>query len=78
VKLLLRRDVTLALVRRASGKAEEAPVILERALARASQTGLTGVGFEIRLAMAQAGEDAGALAAEARSAGFLLIARKAR
>ena len=68
IRLLLRRDVTLATLGRDDG-------ILERALAGARRAGLVGMGFEVRLAMAPPDEG---LAGDARGAGFLLVARKAR
>ena len=78
VRLLLRRDLALADIQYALGRREESGVILDKALAEANRTGLGGLAFEIRLAMVKAGRSPAApLAAEARKAGFLLIARKA-
>jgi tetratricopeptide (TPR) repeat protein len=77
-RLLLRRDVILAHVRHAQGRAGEAAAILDRALADARRLGMAGVAFEVRLAMVQTGTPGATLSAEARSAGFLLIARKSR
>ena len=79
VRLQLRRDVTLALVRQALGRDEEVEPILDRALAEARRVGLTGVALEVRLAMLSADiATAGSLSTDARNAGFLLIARRSR
>jgi len=79
LRLLLRRDITLARLRYALGRQEEAASMLDRALAEARRVGLSGVAFEARLAMVQTGRaPADQLAADARTAGYLLIARKAR
>jgi tetratricopeptide (TPR) repeat protein/tRNA A-37 threonylcarbamoyl transferase component Bud32 len=77
-RLLLRRDVILARVRHAQGRADEAAAILDRALAKARGLGMAGVAFEVRQTMAETGRPAASLSSEARSAGFLLIARKSR
>ena len=77
-RLLLRRDVTLANIQSALGRQEEAAATLETALADARRLGFAGVQFEIRLSMVKAGRaPAAQLAADARTAGFLLIARQA-
>jgi hypothetical protein len=39
---------------------------------------MAGVAFEVRQTMAETGRPAASLSSEARSAGFLLIARKSR
>ena len=79
MRLLLRRDITLARIRQALGRQEEGAAILDRAMADAQRAGFAGIAFEIRLALAQTGRlPADQVAAEARNGGFLLIARKAR
>jgi tetratricopeptide (TPR) repeat protein/tRNA A-37 threonylcarbamoyl transferase component Bud32/TolB-like protein len=77
-RLLLRRDVVLAMIRHAQGRDDEAATILDRALAEARRLGMNGVVFEIRHAMLQIGRPAPGLSADARGSGFLLIARKSR
>jgi tetratricopeptide (TPR) repeat protein/TolB-like protein len=78
-RLLLRRDLTVAEIRQKQGRAEESAALLDAALATARKLGYTGVAFEIELVMSQNGRIAAPeLAREARSAGFLLVARKAR
>jgi hypothetical protein len=62
----------------ALGRKAEAAGLLERAQAEAARRGLRIVEFEIRLALAEAGRTpAASLAAEARQAGFLRVARRA-
>ena len=78
VSLLLRRDIALARVHQALGDEEVQP-LLDRALAEARRVGLAGVAFEVRLAMLSADmAAAGPVSADARNAGFLLVARKSR
>jgi hypothetical protein len=78
-RLQLRRDLTLAEIRQKQGRADEAGSLLDAALSSARRQGFTGLAFEIEWAMAQAGRLAAPeLAREARSAGYLLVARKAR
>jgi tetratricopeptide (TPR) repeat protein/TolB-like protein len=75
LRALLRRNVTLALARYAVGRREEAATILDNALDAAVRAGLAGVVFEVRLAIEQTGRTSPQLAADARNAGFLLVAR---
>jgi tetratricopeptide (TPR) repeat protein len=78
-RLLLRRDQAMAEIRQKQGRAEESAALLESALATARRLGYTGVAFEIELAISASGRAPSAeLSREARSAGFLLVARKAR
>ena len=68
-----------ALVDQALGRDEEVAPMLDRALAEARRVGLAGVALEVRLAMLSAEMPAaGPLSFDARNAGFLLIAGKAR
>ena len=79
VRLRLRHDCMQARVLTALGRKDEAAAILERALAECKRAGIPGTGFEIRLAGLDLGQgSAPQLAADARQAGFLLIARKAQ
>ena len=55
MRLLLRRDITLARIRQALGRQDEAAAILDRAMADAQRAGFAGIAFEIRLALAQTG-----------------------
>jgi tetratricopeptide (TPR) repeat protein/tRNA A-37 threonylcarbamoyl transferase component Bud32 len=78
-RLSLERDLVLAEIRQKQGKSEDSGTLLESALATARRQGFTGMAFEIELALSANGRLAAPeLAREARSAGFLLVARKAR
>jgi serine/threonine protein kinase/tetratricopeptide (TPR) repeat protein len=78
-RLLLVRDATLARIRHALGKEDEAIAILDRSSDAARRAGLTGIVFLIRLASVQTGRSpADQLATDARAAGFLLVSRKAQ
>ncbi|MEO8369008.1 MAG: protein kinase [Candidatus Solibacter sp.] len=78
-RLRLWRDTTHARVLHALGRSDEAGALLDRTLAESRRLGYLGMTLEIQLAMVQAGKGLAAeLAADAKQAGFLLIARKAR
>jgi hypothetical protein len=75
---LIRRDVTQARLQFAAGQQAEAAAILDRASEEAGRAGLRRSLLEIRLATVQTGRaPAAPLVADARQAGFHLIARKA-
>jgi eukaryotic-like serine/threonine-protein kinase len=79
VWLTLRRDIVRAQLGVADGGKGESLAILEGDLEHAHRIGMVPAELHARLALAQAGRTTAAagLAADARKAGFLLIARKA-
>jgi tetratricopeptide (TPR) repeat protein len=77
-RLRLRRDSTQAAVLYALGRKDEAAAILDRALAQSRRLGIVGMTFELRLASLELREAfPQQLAADAKRAGYLLVARKA-
>ena len=78
-RVSLRRDILLARLRLADAQPAESLAALERSREQARRLGLLAEELQVRLTMAQAGQTAAAaLSADARKAGFLLIARKAQ
>jgi tetratricopeptide (TPR) repeat protein len=78
VFLVALRDRVWALTEVAMGRKQAAIPLLERVLADTTRIGLLGMQFETRLALVEAGAvPAAPLAADARAAGFLRIARLA-